>query len=78
MLASYKGRAEIHIINGKQLVFSRMLYFVQMFLLLQVPAVARLFSDSEAEKVVIRRMALFCILYYGPHFLNSTSASRYN
>ena len=53
-----------------------MLYFVQIFLLLQVPAVARLFS--EAEKVVIRRMALFCILYYGPHFLNSTSASRYN
>jgi len=76
MLASYKGRVKIHIINGKQLVFSRMLYFVQMFLLLQVPAVARLFS--EAEKVVIRRMALFCILYYGPHFLNSTSASRYN
>ena len=52
----------------------RMLYFVMMFLLLQVPAVARLFS--EPEKNVIRRMALFCMIYYGPHFLTSTSASR--
>ena len=52
----------------------RMLYFVMMFLLLQVPAVARLFS--EPEKVVIRRMAVFCMIYYGPHFLTSTSASR--
>ena len=47
---------------------------MQMFLLLQVPAVAWLFS--EAEKDIIRRMALFCLLYYGPHFLTSTSASR--
>ena len=52
----------------------RLLYFVQMALLLRHPAVARLFS--EQEKNVIRRMSLFCCLYYGPHFLTSTSASR--
>ena len=51
-----------------------MMYFVLMQLLMNVRQVADLFS--EEEKRVIKRMAVVCSVFYGPHFLSSTLASR--
>ena len=53
----------------------RCLYFVLMFLLMDVPAVSNMFSAREQE--TIADMALFSALYYGPYFLQTTIASRW-
>ena len=52
----------------------RMMYFVLMQLLINVRQVADLFTAEE--KLVIKRMSVVCSVFYGPHFLTSTLASR--
>ena len=52
----------------------RMLYFGEMDLLMNVPAVRALFSDEERR--LISRMSLFCTLFYGPYFLSTPIASK--
>ena len=52
----------------------RMLYFGEIYLLMNVPAVRALFSDEERR--LISRMSLFCTLFYGPYFLSTPIASK--
>lgn len=53
----------------------RCLYFILMELLMPVPAVTDMFDARDQE--MIGDMALFCAVYYGPYFLQTTIASRY-
>ena len=52
----------------------RCLYFVLMELLMDVPAVQRMFDVRE--QATINDMALFCSVYYGQYFLQTTIATR--
>jgi hypothetical protein len=49
--------------------FQRLLFFLMMCLLLDIPAVQNMFDDEEKRQ--IKLMAIFCAIYYGPYFLTT-------